>query len=405
MMTDTPPRFAVFGGSFSGNKGAASMTLAVLDGLEQHVGAHDVTVFSPYPDSDRRQEPGLTIVDYRPVDMLLRVLPAALLSLLSARRWRPRRGIAAEVARSDIAVDVSGISFMDGRGVVVLVYNCLLVLLPWAFGVPVVKVAQALGPFQQRLNRTAARLVLPRVAWIGARGARTADLAAALGLTNSEPAADVAFLLQFDESAQAWATEVVPGRDRTVLVMPSQVVADACRRDGIDDVAILSRIVDELLERGLDVVIAAHSAREGAPAGRTNDLPVCRALASRSPGARLLDQELSARQLRALIARSRLLVASRFHAMISGLATDTPTLVVGWSHKYREVLAAFGLDDLAVDFRELSDDALLGAVLDLDERRDDVRTRIADHLPAVEDAARLNLVRIADVLARSRSSS
>jgi colanic acid/amylovoran biosynthesis protein len=396
-------RVAVFGGSFSGNKGAASMTLAVLDELPEHLGDHCVTVFSPYPEADRAIEPSVAVVDYRPIDMLLRVLPAAFLCLMSGRRWRPRGGVAGSIARADVAVDVSGISFMDGRGPVVLAYNCLLVLLPWALGVPVVKVAQALGPFETAHNRFAARRVLPKVAWIGTRGAQTDEMATELGLTNIEPASDVAFLLRVNEEAKAWAASEIPDLDETILIMPSEVVAEACRRDGIDYVATLAALSSSLASRGFDVVIAAHSARAGAGAGRTNDLPVCRSVAERADGARLIDDELNARQLRALIERSRLLLASRFHAMISGLATSTPTFVIGWSHKYREVLAGFGLDELVVDFRELTDDALFEAVVDLDSRRKAIERTITTHLSSVEDDARLNVTRIVDVLVRSQT--
>ena len=42
------------------------------------------------------------------------------------------------------------------------------------------------------------------------------------------------------------------------------------------------------------------------------------------------------------------IVTSRFHAMISALVERTPLLVVGWSHKYGEVLAQFGLVDAAM---------------------------------------------------------
>lgn len=88
-----------------------------------------------------------------------------------------------------------------------------------------------------------------------------------------------------------------------------------------------------------------------------NDGPVCREVTSEcsdDPGIVGLDVDLSAGELRRVISMSQLLVTSRFHAMISGLATCTPTVVVGWSHKYREVLDDFGLAEFAVDSDQLS---------------------------------------------------
>lgn len=392
------PVLAIVGGSFSGNKGAASMTQAVADGVRDSCDGLRVRVFSPYPEADRSLGGGWDIVDFRPRTMLL-AIPLALGSLLTGRRWLPRRGAAGALAEANVVADVSGIAFMSGRGMVTLGYNVVLVFLPWAFGVPIVKVAQALGPFRGP-TRIAAALMLRRVRWIGLRGGETATNVARLGLDNGEPAADVAFLLSASEEDGREAERLVGGRTPT-LVIPSVVVEEACRAVGIDYPSRMVNLVRGLREAGHDVVVLAHSARDGAPAGRTNDLVLCRSISTRS-GAEVVDRELSAGVLRAVIARGRLLVTSRFHGMISGLATHTPTFVVGWSHKYLEVLSDFELEDCVVDFSDLSDEALLEAVLKLDGTAPEVRERIADHLPAVMRSAQLNISTIVRVLGDTR---
>ncbi len=395
------PEVAVLGGSFSGNKGAASMVYAVWDGVHRQLPAAEIRVFSPYPGADRRQQESIEIVSFTPRDMVVRVLPSALVCLLTLRRWRPRRGPAGLLARSDAALDVSGISFMDGRGLPTLIYNTLLVFLPWAFGVPIIKVAQALGPFQSWINRAAATWALRRVAWVGLRGRSTAENVAVLGLTNAEPAADVAFLLEVGAAAEEAASTAMPLTGEVTLVAPSAVVQEACDKDGIDYLGRMIHMVDGLAAVGHRVVLIAHSARATAPPGRTNDLPVCRAIAQGS-SATLIDREIDARELRALIGRARLLVTSRFHGMISGLATRTPTFVVGWSHKYREVLDEFGLDEWAVDFRRLTDDALIDAVQRLDADASTVQRTMEAHLPTVRAAAQRNLDEVATVLGVGR---
>lgn len=396
-MVKASPTMAVLGGSLSGNKGAASMVLAVVDGVRSRIPDAKVLVFSPYPSEDRHQKVDADIVAFAPRDMLGRVLLAALLSLATLRRWKPRAGPSGMLAHADVAADVSGIAFMDGRGLPTLIYNVLLVFLPWAFGVPVVKIAQALGPFDQRPNRIAARQTLLRVRWIGLRGASTARNVESLGLSNTEEAADVAFLMESDVEAENRAIATLPVDRRVTLVAPSAVVLQSCRDDGIDYVATMVRLIDGLSAEGHEIVLIAHSARRDAGSGHTNDLPVCREIAAAS-SASLLDEEYDARMLRSLIGRSRLLVTSRFHGMISGLATATPTYVIGWSHKYREVLSEFGLESSAVDFRELSDHDLLRAILQLDEDANDIRGAIAAHLPTVRADAERNIDRLSTVL-------
>jgi len=378
------------------------MLLALVDGARSQYPAVEVRVFSPYPEEDRGMGGDFDIVDFRPSDMVLRVFPAALVSLLTQRRWKPKRGPAGALAASTVVADVSGISFMDGRGFVTLVYNVLIVLLPWAFGVPTIKVAQALGPFHTRLNRMAARLVLPRVRWIGLRGAETAAYVRGLGLNNGQMAADVAFLLQTGSAAEEQAASIVPA-DRTVtIVAPSAVLEEACREYSIDYVARVSRLVTNLQESGHTVFLLAHSARQEKGEGHTNDLPTLRRIAQQTR-AELIDDELNARQLRALIGQARLLITSRFHAMISGLATVTPTFVIGWSHKYGEVLAEFGLEEWAIDFRDLDDDALFEAVRRLDESAASVREAIESRLPEVRESARLSIVELLSILKKEEA--
>lgn len=388
---------AILGGSLSGNKGAASMVRAVADGVRTRCPGAEIRIFSPYPHEDRRYDSELEVVDFTPRDMVLRMLPPALLSLATLRRWRPRHGPSGALAGAGVVADVSGIAFMDGRGLPTLAYNVLLVFLPWAYGVPIIKVAQALGPFERRLNRLAGRACLRRVRWVGLRGAGTARNVEVLGLANTEEAADVAFVLEIDATAKRTATSILPNAGVATLLAPSAVVHRSCAEEGIDYVERMGRLADGLTAAGHNVVLVAHSARRDAGAGHTNDLPLCRKIADTS-AATVIDQELGARELRALIGRSRLLVTSRFHAMISGLATCTPTFVIGWSHKYREVLVEFDLDEWAVDFRELTDDELQEAIVKLDSQADSVRAMISAHLPRVRAEAEVNLDRLADVL-------
>lgn len=373
------------------------MVYAVADGVCAHDPDARILVFSPYPAEDRRQDPETEVVDFTPRDMVSRMLPSAVFSVLTFRRWKPRRGPSGALAGSDVVADVSGIAFMDRRGVPTLIYNVLLVFLPWAYGIPIVKIAQALGPFRNRINRLAARASLSRVRWVGLRGAETARSIEALGLTNVEEAADVAFLLEAGQDAENAAAVVLPEPGRVTLMAPSAVVQKSCDDLGIDYVERMRVLADGLTDAGHTVVLIAHSALRDATAGHTNDLPLCREIAGTS-SATVLDVAFNARELRALIGRSRLLITSRFHGMISGLATRTPTFVIGWSHKYREVLVEFGLDSWVIDFREMTDGDLLSAIIDLDAQSDAVKAAIDANLSSAQDNARINLERLMEVL-------
>lgn len=67
-----------------------------------------------------------------------------------------------------------------------------------------------------------------------------------------------------------------------------------------------------------------------------------------------IDYDINTRGVRDLIAQTDLLITSRFHAMIAGLSLCVPTMVIGWSHKYRETLQDFQMAEFAIDYQHES---------------------------------------------------
>ena len=99
------------------------------------------------------------------------------------------------------------------------------------------------------------------------------------------------------------------------------------------------------------------------------------------------DQELPSQALRYLIGRCEVFVASRFHAMVSSLATGVPTLVVGWSHKYGEVLDSVGLGEWAIGHEALTHDEFEVRMSRLLAEAPELRARLGARLPQVRGTA------------------
>src|SRR5690606_37360106 len=109
-------------------------------------------------------------------------------------------------------------------------------------------------------------------------------------------------------------------------VSPSVVLQKEFDRNGGDYAAEMVRFIEYLARRGMRVLLLPHSARVKPGATHNNDLPLCRLIyETLGPAARevttFIDEEWSARALRREIARCDAFVTSRFHAMVSGLAT------------------------------------------------------------------------------------
>lgn len=400
-------RVAIVGAALSANKGAAAMLETVMARQPEVSGPCTFDILTTYPTADAPLVPqgaDARVVGLQPLRLALVEIPVAVLALLARTVRLPLGWVRARACRSildaDVVVDVAGISFADGRGVPITVYNALMTGLPLLLGVPTVKAAQALGPFRNPVNRVLARIVLPRLAAVCARGARTREHLDTLGLVNVTDVADLAFSLDEAGSLPAGiqaSVDAVGGA--YIVVMPSSVVRKLHESRGNDYVAAVANLVRKLREStGLGVVIAPHSYRVGQPEGRMNDGPVCREVGERladDPGVVAIDADLTAGELRRLISGSRAMVTSRFHAMISGLSTCTPTVVVGWSHKYREVLDDFGLVRFGMDSDALSTpDVVVAAVTECLTNHDAIAATIAAGLPAVKRRSALNFVLI-----------
>ena len=408
-----PVRIAIIGAALSANKGAAAMVESVMARLPNEMGDCHFDILTTYPDADASRVPAgadAAVVGLQPLRLALVEFPIACLALVARTLriplfWVRSRGCRSMLG-SSVVVDVAGISFADGRGFAIVVYNALMTGMPLLLGVPTVKAAQALGPFQSIPNKWLAALVLRRVKTVCARGARTREHLDSLGGVNAVDVADLAFSLDEAPGLPSAVSTALGSIDSNfIVVMPSAVVKGIFESAGGNYVSAVASLVTEIRSKtGRSVVIAPHSYRAGLPEGRMNDGPVCREVAEACAGDSQvlgLDSDLTAGELRRLVALGSVLVTSRFHAMISGLATSTPTVVVGWSHKYKEVLDDFGLSSLGLDSSALNNPSeIADVVARVLSTRDELSQQITAALPAVKVRSLRNFSAIAEAARR-----
>lgn len=407
-------KYAIIGSALSGNKGAAAMLESAMQQLSVKDPGAKAVLLSMYPRSDAEQNEyrNLKVLDASPVRLGVLINSAALAHrLLPPLRRAIERRVpeVAALATADVLLDQGGITFVDGRGKF-LVYNVASLLPALFVGTPVIKCAQALGPFKSAVNRAAAKTILPRMAVIFSRGAVTHEHLAGLGLTNIERGADLAFTLEVTEKDTEVSLAAVEGgffEDEDVIgVSPSAVLRQSAEAAGEDYVAEVQRMIDYFTQTlGKKVLLVAHSARSHTTKSHNNDLPLCREIyagLADTSRVRFPDDELGSQALRALIGRCDLFVASRFHAMVSSLAMEVPTLVIGWSHKYREVLDMFGLAEWAMSHDSYDDVVFQERFAELEERKESIREQLAARLPEVRETALRQVDVIIDVARRGR---
>ena len=407
--------YGVVGGSLWGNRGAEAMVVTAIGEVRERDPGARFLLLSYFPSADREllRDEGVAVVDATPARALLVHVPFAFLCWLFRRvglRW-PDTLLPAEVRalrRVRTLFDVSGISFHDGR-LAVVAYNVVCLWPALLLGVPVVRLSQAMGPFQQPLNRIPARWITRASHHTFARGRLTAAYVQELGVPDDvwSVAPDVAFAYQeayslTDEHAaevDAVARTIEASRRegrRVAALVPSSLVFQKMTAGGEDYVQILAEVVEHLQRRGLAIVVVPNATRAGVDSLRNNDIAVVERLRERLgepastdsvPPVAFVDFDLNTAGIRRLLGGCELVVTSRFHAMVAGLALGVPTLVMGWSHKYEEVLEMFGCTEHAIDFT-VAGDGLLTMIDRLLQDGGETRNRIGAALPDVVASSR-----------------
>lgn len=405
---------SLIGATLYGNRGAEAMLSTTIGELRARYPGLRFNVFSYYPAKDREllKGQGIAIYSSTPFYLVAALGPLALLyALLGAlrlgvlHRFFPRSVRA--LARSRALVCLAGVSFIDGREKF-LPFNVATILPAMLMGVPVVKFAQAVGPFHRSLNRFAARHVLARCQQVFARGEETLhNLETAFGGKQFyQRANDVAFLFrpEYSLSRQEASTVTDLGRiDRLrgsqsiIGLCPSIVVGKRRRSQGHDYAREIADLTARLLSQGHAVVLFSNATRgDDMDKEHNNDLPLLREiaglLAAREESALVVvDQSVNAEQVHEIIRACDVIVTSRFHAMVGALACARPVMVLGWSHKYLEVTRLFGQEDMVMDHADLDLDAMEGRVNALLSDAPQRRQRIAEALPRVQDGSRVQL--------------
>ncbi len=377
------------------------MLCGLVDLFDDEPGDVRFSVFSYYPrrDAADNTRANLRVLSGTPLNLLLNILPRCLLVGLLRRCGLPIPGflLSREIRSiddADVVLDVGGTTFTDAKQIKAI-FSVLCLLPGVLLGKKQIKVSQTMGPFRKKLNRRLAKLVLPGLDHVIGRGRESERCLKELGIRQATFLPDTSFAMEISDAVKTNIEErYLPSlRDTTVVgVAPNSIVDGYCIRRGKDHAAVFATFIDAVIDRGFFVLLIPHSMRPGSGSRHNNDLftvhNIYRQLKNREHCLKV-EMNHSPAELRSLIGHTDFFIASRFHSMISALATEVPLNVYGWGyHKYTEVMSEFELLDYVFDYRSLDPQVMLENVDILIESRDEVRERIAANLPRAIASAR-----------------
>lgn len=379
-------KFVITAGALTGNRGTEAMVTTCIQQIRQRYQEAQICIASYYPLDDvieknakYGKDPHLYVYSSTPMALVLKWLPLSLLAwifpFLKKKKCRDS-GSFLEMLDADCVLDVAGVAFIDGREKF-LPFN-VLTLLPFLIhGVKAFKLSQAVGPISSFSNRICAHLILPRLDALFVRGRRTEGLVKESGLSvNFQYYPDVSF------SMGSGVYQRYAERNKLAIgIIPSSLVMKN-NAHYIDDVA---SIITRLQHEGYQPEIITHSWRDSGKA-RNNDT-----IAAKAINAQLVKQVpvhgvgMDSGKLREKISQYKVVLTSRFHGLIAALETQTPLLVIGWSHKYLEVLETFDLkDEYCIDYKSIDSDTIFERIQEVARDGAALSEKIAHHLEATK---------------------
>jgi Polysaccharide pyruvyl transferase len=197
--------------------------------------------------------------------------------------------------------------------------------------IPKVILPQAFGPFDKPATRRFSREALGQADLVFVRDGVSEEHIRRLGLRTR-----VIRSPDFTIGMKPAPVGAISGQPFLALVPNKKVFTHGAvdRNRYVECLADFSRAAKS---NGLRSILIVHE---------ESDLPVARQLADRIDAP--IFESPDPLVLKAVLGQAAAAVASRFHAVVGCVSQSVPTLAVGWSHKYRELLDDFGVPDRAV---------------------------------------------------------
>jgi colanic acid/amylovoran biosynthesis protein len=260
--------------------------------------------------------------------------------LASRRAWpalvpswvRRRRNVV--ISRDlDLILDGSGFAYGDDWGPKKARQSTALFRSTRSRGGKAVLLSQQFGPFSQAGVVAAVREMFEHVDLAFARDETSRRNLEALGISESKLAVSPDFTILV-QAVEPRPEELEQLQDAVCFIPNARMLDKTEAAASARYLDWVESLFEFLARRGYPVVIVVHEDKradwsivERLNAGRSQQIPVF------SPD--------DARRTKGLVGRSRLVIGSRYHGLVSALVQGVPTIGLGWSHKYVELFSEF----------------------------------------------------------------
>jgi len=259
------------------------------------------------------------------------------------------------IKNSDLIIDIWGIMFADSfrsKSFISKLREGLRLILGKIVKVPLVKYTAAMGPFQSKWNKFFAKFYLNKcVNTIFARDKVTEKYLIELGIKKPIYCApDTAFLLP--------VTEITDSDNRGNLIGLSVSYQARNRYHEPEQyMVVISDFIRYIHDNyKLKILLIPNEVEDG----KDDDVKIAEEINKivSNDCCEVLDtSELTASEIKGVINNCEMIIAARYHTIVSSLSLGIPTLALGWHHKYVGVMRLFNQEEWVLDIQtfKLSD--------------------------------------------------
>lgn len=299
---------------------------------------------------------------------------------------------------ADVVINIGGFSLSDKQSLQGNILYCIEIMLCRLLKKPFISFPQDMGPFKTLLRKILVKRYLPKAKLIFVRSEESKKYLKEIGIKNVHIAPDIAF--NFQPSSNTRVGKIMSDckipKKPFICIIPNMRVYER-NNEYIDS---LSQLVDFICDNfKTNVLLLPHEYKHD----KKDDRYVIEKIIDKikyKDRVFQIKKEYPASDLKGIIDKADILISSRFHGAIAGLSMYVPTMVIGWAHKYRELMASVGQEKFAVDYQNINFDNATEKFTYLFEHKKEIKKELESIIPKIKKDAEQPALLLKEVLSK-----
>ena len=375
-------KILLIGGEFV-NKGAEAMIFSTKSLLEKYSVDPEIVVATYEKKNVGTEYQGLTIIGNKwlkgkailYVKLLIPIIGKKLVKGNLLRRYE----------EADVVINIGGFSLSDKQSLQGNILYCIEIMLCRLMKKPFASFPQDMGPFRTPLRRFLVKRYLPKAKVIFVRSEKSKKYLDEIGIKNVHVSPDLAF--NFQPSNNTRVDKIMSDceipKKPFICIIPNMRVYER-NNEYIDS---LSHLVDFICDTfKINVLLLPHEFKHDKKDDRFVIEKIIDNIKHKDRVFQIT-REYPACDLKGIISKADILISSRFHGAIAGLSTCVPTMVIGWAHKYRELMASVGQEEFALDYQNINIDNITEKLTYLNEHKKEIKKELESIIPKIKQDA------------------